>query len=102
MTMIITFIYKNNNSDTKYYGKYIGYVSDSYSEGLDRQVSLIVYDVLKGPLNLCNIDDLIIGVIGFNRDTYDYFSEEESKIFDLLYCNWSNEPKEVYIKGVKI
>ena len=31
MTMIITFIYKNNNSDTKYYGKYIGYVSDSYS-----------------------------------------------------------------------
>ena len=43
------------------------------------------YDILKDKLSLQDISELIIGVLSLQRDRYDYFSEEESKVFDLLY-----------------
>ena len=100
--MIVTFIYKNKNSTTKYYGKYIGYLSNDYNEGLDRELLnyTSIYSILKEPLDLNDQNDLIIGILGFNRDTYDYFSEEEKYIFDLLYCNWtSGQKQEIYLNG---
>lgn len=102
--MIITFIYKINNSSTfdnskKYYGKYIGYMSDDYEEGLDKELTHKLYDLFKKYYSINNIDDIVIGVIGFNRDTYDYFSENEANIFDILYCDWSNQEPEIYLDG---
>lgn len=97
--MIVTFIYKHKNSNTKYYGKYIGQISTSYEEGLDRQIAYFIFNILKEPLNLSETEDLIVGILGFNRDTTDYFSEEESHIFELLYCNWSPTNSEIYLYG---
>ena len=101
---IITFIYKHKNSNTRYYGKYIGYISDDYEEGLDRELAYILYcnDIIKGKLNLNDIYDLSIGLLSVDRIVKDYFSEQESKIFDLLYCNWSGIPPEIYIEGDKM
>lgn len=99
---IITFIYRNNNSSIRYYGKYIGYVADNYEEGLDRELASIIYDILKDKLNIVNKNDLIIGILSVQRDQYEYFSEEESKVFDLLYCKWSNQDPEIYISGHKM
>jgi hypothetical protein len=99
--MIVTFIYKNKNSGTKYFGKYIGYLSENYEEGLDRELANIyIYNIVKEFLNLNDPSELIIGILGFNRETRDYFSEEEARIFDLLYCNWTGgQEKEVYLNG---
>jgi len=99
---IITFIYKHINCSARYYGKYVGYVSDDYEEGLDREMATIIYDILKDKLSLQDISELIIGVLSVQRDGYDYFSEEECKVFDLLYCKWSNEEPEIYIDGCKM
>lgn len=95
--MIITFIYKIKNDNNTYYGKYLGYMSDDYEEGLDIELLSKIFHVLKEGYNVETCDDVNIGVLGFNRDTYDYFSEKEANIFDLLYCNWSNQPKEIYL-----
>ena len=98
--MIVTFIYKNKNSNTKYYGKFIGYITNDYIEGLDKEMSYLIYDIVKEYLNLQNEEDLIVGIIGFSRgETNDYFSENESQIFDLLCCNWSKNSKEIYLNG---
>lgn len=98
--MIVTFIYKTKNSNTKYFGKYIGYISNNYEQGLDREIVNYIYTILKTPLNLSDPSDLIIGILGFNRETCDYFSEEEAHIFDFLYCNWTGgQEKEVYLQG---
>jgi uncharacterized pyridoxamine 5'-phosphate oxidase family protein len=95
--MIITFIYKIKDDKTKYYGKYLGQITDKYEEGLDIELLNKIYPVLKDIYTLDTEDDISVGILGFNRDTYDYFSEKESDIFDLLYCNWSNQPKEIYL-----
>jgi hypothetical protein len=29
----------------------------------------------------------------------DYFSEDEKMVFDVLYCNWSNQAVELFIDG---
>lgn len=96
--MIVTFIYKIKNSE-KYYGKYIGYLSDDYEEGLDIELTQKLYNIFEKYYFANSLDDIVVGVIGFNRDTYDYFSDNESNIFDLLYCNWSNQNPELYING---
>ena len=95
--MIITFIYKIKNDNNTYYGKYLGYMTDKYEEGLDTELLNKIFPILKDEYQLEDQDDILVGVLGFNRDTYDYFSEKESNIFDLLYCNWSNQPKEIYL-----
>lgn len=94
--MIVTFIYKINGQ--KYYGKYIGCIPTDYEEGLDKKLAIKLYEIFEKYYSLKE-EDLLIGVLGFNRDTCDYFSENESKIFDLLYCDWSNQEPEIYIEG---
>jgi len=107
--MIITFIYKSKNDPNQkiYHGKYIGILNQPYSneEGMDVELKNIIYEKsLKKQFNLnsgaeSDIDNIIIGILGFNRDTNDYFSENEKDIFDLLYLNWSNQPIEIYFNG---
>ena len=88
--------------DVLYHGKYIGYVSDEYEEGLDIEVRAIFYPLWKKTYSLSRIEDVTIGIVSSRRDGFDYFSEHEKGVFDTLYCNWTNEPVEVYINGVKI
>lgn len=97
--MIVTFIYKLGQDNTKYYGKYIGYVSSDYEEGLDKEITSILYHIFEKEYGVKNIEDIVVGVLGFARDTYDYFSENEANIFDLLYCDWSNQEPEIYLNG---
>jgi len=102
--MIITFIYKNKNDPNQkiYYGKYIGFLNQPYSneDGMDVELKNIIYEKsFKKQFNSEDIDNIIIGILGFNRDTNDYFSENEKDIFDLLYLNWSNQPIEIYFNG---
>ena len=95
--MIVTFIYKIN--DKKYYGKYIGYISDNYEVGLDKEISYKLYNIFRKFYSIKDEEEVSIGILGFNRDTYDYFSENEAKVFDLLYCDWSNQDPEIYLEG---
>jgi hypothetical protein len=97
--MIITFIYQFKGTKKKYYGKYIGYMPEEYEEGLDKELSHSLFEIFQKHYLIGNIDDVVIGILGFNRDTYDYFSENEANIFDLLYCNWSNQDPDLYIDG---
>jgi len=102
--MIITFIYKIKGSDTKYYGKYIGYITDDYEEGLDVELfhELNKNKILERYYSVSCQEDITIGILGFSRgESYDFFSEKESNIFDLLYCDWHNNP-EIYVNGKKI
>jgi len=46
--------------------------------------------------------DLQIGILSHHRDGSDFFSEEEKNVFDLLYCKWSNQPRELFIGGKQI
>ena len=45
------------------------------------------------------MDDVVIGILSFYRDTSDYFSENEANIFDLLCCEWSIGEPELYLDG---
>jgi len=74
-------------------------ISDDYDEGLDKEIQCKLYNIFKKEYNLENIDDITIGILGFVRDTHDYFSEKEANIFDLLYCDWNIQETEIYIKG---
>lgn len=94
--MIVTFMYKINGQ--RYYGKYIGYVIDNYLEGLDREMAYKLENIFEKYYSTKK-EDVVVGVLGFNRDTYDYFSEIEANIFDILYCDWSNQEKEIYVNG---
>lgn len=95
--MIVTFIYKINH--LKYHGKYVGYIPTDYEEGLDKEIYYIFRDIFEKYYGVKKDEDVTIGILGFNRDTYDYFSENEAGVFDLLYCNWSNQEAEIYLNG---
>jgi hypothetical protein len=102
--MIVSFIYRFKGDPKIYYGKYIGYVSDDYEEGLDREIAIILMNPLKEELKRRYIDSedpssIIVGVLGCDRDIKDYFSETEKDIFDLLFCNWSNQNPEFFLNG---
>lgn len=102
--MIVSFIYRFKNDPTIYYGKYIGYVSNDYEEGLDKEMVNIIKYPLQKELESRNIDpedpsSITIGILGADRDIKDYFSETEKDIFNLLYCNWSNQPSEFFLNG---
>ena len=98
--MIIVFLYKI--SGVIYHGKYIGYVSDDYEDGLDIEVRSIFYPIWKGIYSLSSERNVSIGIVSSRRDGFDYFSEHEKDVFDTLYCNWTNEPIEIYVNGIKI
>ena len=92
--MIVTFLYRVGDGPRKY-GKYIGYLSDNYEEGMDKELESVIWPLLGAG----NRDDFHIGILYYSREAYEYFSEDERLVFDFLYCNWSNEPKELFIDG---
>lgn len=98
--MIITFMYKIPNNHNIFYGKYVGYVTDAYEEGLDKELLTIIFPALKQYYDLKDESDIIVGIISYNRkDGIDYFSENEKNIFTMLYCKWSGQPEDVFMNG---
>jgi len=97
--MLIVFFYKI--AGTVYHAKYIGYMPDDYEEGLDIQVRDLFYPILKKAYSLSSENDVCVGITFYNRDGVDYFSENEKNIFDVLYCNWSNQPVEIFVNGIE-
>jgi hypothetical protein len=85
-----------------YYGKYIGYMSDKYEEGLDVELLTDCYPILRHAYGLSNDTEISFGVISYQRSDTDYFSEHEKDMFDLLYCKWSNQPVDIFVKGKRI
>lgn len=77
-------------------------MSDDYDEGLDIELRNELFPILKKYYGLEDETDLQIGIISHIRDGYDYFSEEEKNVFDLLYCNWSNQPRELFIDRKRV
>jgi hypothetical protein len=96
--MIITFFYKIKGE--MYYGKYIGYVSDDYEEGLDIEVLNLFYPVWKRYYSLLCESDVSLGIVSYQRNGSDYFSENEKHVFHSLYCNWSNQEPELFLHGI--
>jgi hypothetical protein len=94
--MIITFLYRIR--DHTYYGKYIGYVSQNYEEGLDMELQSILFPVLSEHYSIQDPAALRIGILSSQRNGGDYFSENEKHVFDLLYCKWSNQPEEIFLQ----
>jgi len=100
--MIVTFIFSIKGQKEKMYGKYIGQISDDYEEGLDHEILYIIRPLLEKHFGLNESDSITIGIISHHRDGYDYFSEKEKDIFDLLYCDWSNQRPDLFIHGVPV
>lgn len=97
--MIVTFLYRIN--DVTYYGKYIGYVSDDYEDGLDIEIQRIMYPYVQRYYQLTRETQLHIGILCYQSESYTYFSPEECNVFQFLLCNFSNENKELYLHGVQ-
>jgi hypothetical protein len=97
--MIITFLYRI--LDSTHYGKYIGAVSDDYEEGLDIELRNILYPLIEDYYFLDDPSDLRIGILSAQRNGSDYYSEEEKHVFDLLYCNWSNQRAELFLHKIR-
>jgi hypothetical protein len=97
--MIVTFLYRVN--DVTYYGKYIGYVSDDYEDGLDIEIQRIIYPYLQHHYQLTHETQLHIGILCYQSESYTYFSPEERNVFQFLLCNFLNENKELYLHGIK-
>ena len=95
--MIVTFLYRIH--ETVYHGKYIGYISDDYEEGLDIEIRRIFYPIWKHAYSLQSISDVYVGILSYQRKEYEYFSEHEKYVFTSLYCNWDTE-SEIFIDGV--
>lgn len=90
--MIVTFIYRI--AGAKYYGKYIGFLPDEYDEGLDKELSSVIQPAIHAYYQIS--DPVPIGILSHHRLSRDYFSEDEKEAFDLLYCNWSTHPMEIF------
>lgn len=97
--MIVTFLYRVN--DLTYYGKYIGYLSNDYEDGLDIEIQSIIYPYLKNHYQLTHETQLHIGILFYTSESYAYFSSEERNVFQFLLYNFSNDNKELYLHGVQ-
>ena len=98
--MIVTFLYRIHHQN--YYGKYIGAVSDDYEEGLDIEIQDIIFPIIQPYYSLHDISQVSIGILFADRNVHDYYSEQEKKVFDLLYCKWSNQPVEIFLRGALV
>lgn len=100
----ITFIYKIENTEKIFYGKYVcDDVSDNY-EGLDIEIKTKIIYGINEFRNQKGLDilekKLCIGILSFSSDryTYIYSSDEEIKCFDFYYIDCCDESK-TYING---
>ena len=95
--MIITFFYRIG--EKLYHGKYIGYMSNDYDEGLDIEVLNKCYPIWKHAYSLQDESDVCVAIISHQRNGNDYFSENEKFVFDTLYYHWTTQPVEIFIEG---
>lgn len=92
----ITFIYKKN--DVVMHGKYIGYISDDYPDGLDKEILGYISSYFIDVYDDYNIHIGITGII----DTHDhFFSDDEKNVFDFLYVGhpYGFGTPTVYVHG---
>lgn len=102
----ITFIYKLENSDTKYYGKYcFDYISDHH-EGLDLEVQYVLMKGINKYRKRNNVEKLTshqidIGILSFARNEYIhlYSSDREIRCFDFYCEKYEKLPIKYYING---
>ena len=107
----ITFIYRIENIEKIFYGKYVCHdISNNY-EGLDIEIKTTVINGINEYRNQKGLDKLdkklSIGILSFssNRHTYIYSSDEEIECFDFYYINCYNQSKtyidqsKTYING---
>jgi hypothetical protein len=97
LEMLITFLYRIR--DSTYYGKYVGYMSDSYDEGLDIEMRNLIFPLIRNVYSMDDPSELVVGILFSQRKDVDYYSESEKVVFDLLYCKWSNQTPELFLHG---
>jgi hypothetical protein len=93
--MLVTFIFKLPNDNTKYFGKLIADLSDDYDEGLDREIKEIVFSKVPS----VNKNKVKIGILSCERKNWEYFSKDERYVFDLLYIE-HRDHHEIYINFI--
>jgi len=102
--MIITFIYTVPNCLTPLYGKYVGYVTDDYEDGLDMEVMRLIFPILQQYYTLSKDATVTVGILShYRKDSIDYCSENEKNAFTLLYCKWpltmDGKSSEIFMNG---
>ena len=95
--MLITFLYRIR--DCTYYGKYVGFMNVNYEEGLDIELRNLIFPLIRDLYSMDDPSELIVGILFSQRNDVDYYSESEKIVFDLLYCNWSNQTPELFLHG---
>ena len=100
----ITFIYRIENNDKTFYGKFVcNYVSDDH-EGLDLEVKpTVIYGIneYRKQKNLEELqENVYVGILSFSTNKYipTYSSDEEIQCFDF-YCDLANK---IYVNGQKV
>ncbi len=87
--MIVTFIYKVKGNSQTYFGKYVGYISGSYENGLNNEIKKIIYPIIKTKHNIYS-SDLCVGILySLNGGFYDCVNEQD--IFNLLIIEEINK-----------
>jgi len=101
--MIVTFLYRIQGVTGRSYGKYIG-KAPLYDEGMDRGMAEILFPLFHQlyPDQVKDSSDVSVGILFVDREAKDYYSEEERHVFDLLYCQWSTGPADLFVDGVSI
>jgi len=93
--MLVTFIFKLPNDNTKYFGKLIADLSDDYDEGLDQEIKEIVFSKVPS----VNKHKVKIGILSCERRNLEFFSKDERSVFDLLYIE-HRDHHEIYINFI--
>jgi hypothetical protein len=100
----ITFIYRIENTEKIFYGKYVCDDVSNNHEGIDIEIKPIVINGINEYRNQKGLNKLdkkvFLGILSFseNRHTYIYSSDEEIKCFDFYYINCYDTSK-TYING---
>ena len=97
--MLATFLFRIRGHSERGYGKYIGKYPVHYEEGLDRALVRLLLPVFQRGYGVVDEDEVALAVLSMDRHPVDYSSEKEKDVLDVLYCEWSNEPAEIYVRG---
>ena len=100
----ITFIYRIENTEKIFYGKYVCDDIPNNDEGLDIEMKPTIINGINEYRNkkgLAKLDkDVCLGILSFSSDryTYIYSSDEEIKCFDFYYIH-CNDVSKTFING---
>ena len=80
--MIVTFFYTLPDRPSPLYGKYVGYVSNTYEDGLDMEVARLIFPVVQQYYQLSEDAVVTVGILShYRKDSMDYCSENEKNAF---------------------